>query len=84
MTPCVNGKGIPSATPENLSTHRRISVDKMCYRKARFGRQKEPVNRKYGHDLQGVIKLCIEIFGKSVDITDSWSWRQLATVAVRG
>jgi hypothetical protein len=25
-----------------------------CYGLARFGRQKAPVNRKYGHDTQGV------------------------------
>ena len=51
-------KGVPSATPTaaptNLSTHQRISVDKMCYGLARFGRQKVAVNRKYGHDTQGV------------------------------
>jgi hypothetical protein len=28
--------------------------DKKCYGVARFGRQKAPVNRKYGHDTQGV------------------------------
>src|SRR5665213_753139 len=58
MTLCVNCKGIPSATPsaatKNLSTHRRISVDKKCYGLARFGRQKAVVNRKYGHDPQWV------------------------------
>ena len=26
----------------------------MCYGETRFGRQKVPVNRKYGHDTQGV------------------------------
>jgi len=29
----------------------------MCYGETRFGRQKVPVNRKYGHDTQGVISL---------------------------
>ena len=55
---CIFCKGVPSASPSaaptNLSTHRRISVDKMYYGLARFGRQKAPVNRKYGHDTQGV------------------------------
>src|SRR5665213_608182 len=58
MIPCVICKGkpsaTPSATPKNVSIHRRISADKMCYRVARFGRQKAAVNRKYGHDTQGV------------------------------
>ena len=53
-----NCKDIPSATPsaapKYLSTHQRISVNKMCYRLARFRLQKAPVNRKYGHDTQGV------------------------------
>src|SRR5665213_284778 len=58
MTRFVSCKGIPSATssatPKNLSIHWRMSVDKMCYGLTRFGRQKAPVNRKYGHDTQGV------------------------------
>jgi hypothetical protein len=60
MTACVNCKGnpsaTPSATPKNLGTHRRMSVDKVCYGLTSFGRQKVPVNRKYGHDTQGVAK----------------------------
>ena len=54
VTFCVICKGIPSATPENIDTQRQISVDKMCYGLARIGRQKALVNRKYGHDTQGV------------------------------
>jgi hypothetical protein len=58
ITACIICKGIPSATPsatpKNMSTHRQISVDKMCYEFARFGRQKAMVIRKYGHDTQGV------------------------------
>ena len=49
---CSVSNAVSSAT--NLSTHRRISVDKMCYCVARFGRQKVAVNREYGHDTQAV------------------------------
>jgi len=58
MTPCVVCKGNPSATlsatPENVATQWQISVDKRYYNLAGFGRQKAAVNRKYGHDTQGV------------------------------
>jgi len=59
MTSCVAGKGILSATlsatPKHLCTQPRISVDKKCYDLTSFGRQKVTVNRKYGHDTQGVV-----------------------------
>jgi len=40
--------------PKTLCAQWRISVNKKCYVSVRFGRQKGAVNRKYGHDTQGV------------------------------
>jgi hypothetical protein len=55
----------------------------MCYGLARFGRQKAPVNRKYGHDPLGVMKCRIVIFTDQTTPLIFGVCRQLATVAVR-
>ena len=74
---------IDSATnQQKMVNQRHISVDANCYYLTKFGCQKAVVNRKYGHDTQGVMKPRFWICGDQSAALNLRVCLQRATVAV--